>query len=177
MQIPGSENGAKEKRFMTEASTGGVKGQAQVAGFTSAADRPIAVFVLGLVSGLLIVAGSVAAILFYSFGPYHAYGPGYMGMMGGYYGGFYGMMSGLYFNTGLFYSMSVIGFASGLVILIGAVVAYSRPDSTLPWSVLVLVFSIISLVAMGGFFIGALLGFAAGVIGLTWHATRSVPGS
>lgn len=133
-------------------------------------DKPIAVFVLGLISGLLIIAGSVAVLSFYPFGPYHEYGQGYMGMMGGYYGGFYGMMSGLYFNTGMFYAMSVVGFASGLVILIGSVMAYSRPDSTLPWSVLILVFSIISLVAMGGFFVGALLGFVAGIVGLTWHA-------
>ncbi len=163
---------------MTETSTGAEKGQAKISGHASAAiDKPIAVFVLGLISGLLIVAGSVAVISFYPFGPYHEYGPGYMGMMGGYYGGFYGMMSGLYFNTGIFYAMSAVGLASGLVILIGAVMAYSRPDSTLPWSVLMLVFSIISLVAMGGFFVGALLGFVAGVVGLTWHATKPVAAS
>ena len=91
-RISGTGNQVQEKRIVTETSTGAEKGQAKIPGHTSAAiDKPMAVFVLGLISGLLIVAGSVAVISFYPFGPYHEYGPGYMGMMGGYYGGFYGM--------------------------------------------------------------------------------------
>lgn len=98
-----------------------------------------------------------------------SYGGPYYGMMGGYYGmmgGYYGMMQGY---GGWFYGAAAIGLISGIVILVGAVMLYTRPSQAATWGVVVLVFSILSFFGMGGYFVGAILGAVGGILALTWH--------
>lgn len=100
-----------------------------------------------------------------------SFGTPYYGMMGGYYGitgGYYGMMRGFGYG-GWFYGAAAIGLASGIVVLIGAAMIYSRPSKATTWGLLVLIFSIVSFVGMGGFFLGAVLGIVGGALALTWH--------
>ena len=96
-----------------------------------------------------------------------ATGTGY-GMMGGYQGMMngYGMMRG--FLTGpWFYSLAWVGLAAGAVILVGAVMLYARPGSIHTSGVLILAFSVVSLLGMGGFFVGAILGVVGGALAIT----------
>ncbi len=124
---------------------------------------PTASFILSLIGGLLILAG-VGMMTTLSFGtPYYGMMGGYYGMMGGYYG----MMQGLGYG-GWFYGAAAIGLVSGIIVLIGAVMIYVRPSKTPTWGLLVLIFSITSFVGMGGFFVGAILGFVGGILALTW---------
>ena len=126
-------------------------------------ETPTAPFVLSLIAGLLILSGVGMMMTF-------SYGAPYYGMMGGYYGmmnGYYGMMQG-FGGGGWFYGAAAVGLIAGVVVLVGAIMIYARPNSSSPWGLLVLVFSILSFFGMGGFFIGAILGIAGGVLAMVW---------
>lgn len=133
-------------------------------------ERPIPAFILSLIAGLIILAGS-GAVMMTSFptdgSPYY-----YGGMMGGYYGrmmgGYYGVMNGLGFGGGWFHGLGAIGIISGIIILSGAIMLYNRPAEVSMWGALVLAFSIVSFFGMGGFFLGAILGVVGGILALTW---------
>ena len=96
------------------------------------AERPVPSFVLSLIAGLLVLAGSAMVASLYS-------GlPRYGGMMGGYYysgmtGGYYGMMRGFGFGGGWFYGFAAMGVVSGIVILVGAIMIYNQPAKTSTW--------------------------------------------
>ena len=133
-------------------------------------ERPTAPFVLSLIAGMLILAGS-GTVMMTSFpvgGSPYPYG----GMMGGYYGGmmggYYGMMHGFGFDGGWFYGLGAIGIVSGIIILLSALMIYNQPAKTATWGALILAFSIVSLFGMGGFFFGAILGVIGGILALTW---------
>lgn len=125
---------------------------------------PKAPFILSLIAGLLILAG-VGMMMTFRFGtPYY-------GMMGGYYGttgGYYGMMQGFGYD-GWFYVAGAIGLISGIIVVTGAVMVYIRPRKATTWGLLVLIFSVISFIGVGGFFVGAILGIIGGALALAWH--------
>lgn len=133
-------------------------------------DRPVAAFVLSLIAALCILAGG-AAVMTTTF-PVNASPYYYGGMMGGYYGGmmggYYGMMNVLGVGGGWFYGLGAIGTLSGIIVLVGAVMMYSRPIQTATWGALIVAFSVVSFFGMGGFFIGAISGLAGGILALTW---------
>lgn len=60
--------------------------------------------------------------------------------------------------TGWFYSPMLNGTASGIVVLLGAIMVYDQPSESSVRGVLILVFSIVSFFGMGGFFLRAILG-------------------
>ena len=127
--------------------------------------RPSGVaFVLSLIGGVLIAIGSVVGM-----------GLGLMGRpffwgMGGFMGG-YGMMGGYYYGSnayyGMMYGLESLGLVVGALVIIFALLMRSKPADRKTYGVLILVFSLISLVGMGGFFIGAILGIVGGVLALT----------
>ena len=130
-----------------------------------APQRPTAAFVLSLIAGLLILGGSGMMMSFVG----AQYAPYYSGMMGGPYGmmnGYYGMMRGFGFGGG-FYGFAAIGVISGIIILIGSIMVYNRPSKASTWGALILAFSLASFFAMGGFFLGAVLGIVGGILAIT----------
>ena len=130
-------------------------------------EEPIAAFVLSLISGLLILAGSGLVMSFSGQLSSYYYG----GMMGGHYGminGYYGMMRGFGFGGMWFYGLAAIGIISGIIILVGAIMLYNQPTKTSTWGALILAFSIVSFFGMSGFFIGAILGVLGGILAITW---------
>ncbi|MEM2270923.1 MAG: DUF6114 domain-containing protein, partial [Nitrososphaerota archaeon] len=62
---------------------------------------------------------------------------------------------------------------SGVVVLTASVMLQSRPAQAQTWGLLMLVFSVIGLLGMGGFVIGSVLGIIAGVLALTWRPSPS----
>ena len=122
-------------------------------------------FALSLIGGLLIVIGSALGMS-WIFTGYPLYGGG---MMGGYGGG---MMGGGYYGNmmygGGFGFVAVIGLVAGIVILVSAFLLRARPQSDRKtFGTLILVFSIVSLIGLGGFVIGAVLGIIGGILALT----------
>ncbi len=125
---------------------------------------PEAAFVLSLVGGVLILTGSVV-VMMWAFGGM----PTWSGPMSSMMGGYGGMMGGMGFSgTGVFSGMSFLGLIAGVLVLVGAIMLRNRPEQATTWGTIILVFSIVSLFGMGGFFIGAILGFVGGILAATW---------
>ncbi len=61
-----------------------------------------------------------------------------------------------------------ISLMSGIIILLGSVMVYTRPHEATLWGTIIVVFSVLSLVGMGGFFIGFLLALIGGILALVW---------
>ncbi len=107
-----------------------------------AEEKPTAAFVLSLIGGIFIIIGGlyIAAI-----------GALFTFLIGG-IGAVFG----------------VVGIVFGILVLLGAVMMYSKPEQHSMWGAIVLVFSIIALPAAWGFGIGSLLGFIGGILGLVF---------
>ena len=120
-------------------------------------------FILSLIGGTVIVAGSAIAAFLSAFGsPYGTYygmGPG---MMGGY--GF-----GYGYGSGWMIGFSVAALVCGILVVIGAIMLNARPAEHIAWGIIVLIFSVASFIGMGGYFIGAILGVAGGAVALSYR--------
>ena len=125
-------------------------------------------FILSLLGGTIIVLGSIIALLLAAFGsPYGAYygmGPG---MMGGYWFGY---------GSAWLWSLTAVSLGCGVIVLIGAIMLNARPGDHFTWGVIVLAFSVISFVGMGGYVIGAILGMAGGALALSYKTTVKTAG-
>lgn len=121
-------------------------------------------FILSLIGGIIIVAGSAIAAFLSAFGlPY-----------GTYYGLGLGMMSrfgfGYGYSSGWIIGFSVAALVCGILVVISAIMLNARPTEHIAWGIIVLIFSIVSSIGMGGYFIGAILGIAGGAIALNYRA-------
>ena len=99
----------------------------------------------------------------------------YGGMMGSCFrmmNWYYGMMAGSGFGA-WFYGMAAIGVISGVVVLVGAIMIYTRPRGTSKWGAIVIASSLLSLLGMDGFFIGAILGVVGGILAIIWKPSLS----
>ncbi|MDJ0274902.1 MAG: hypothetical protein QXP81_01250 [Nitrososphaerota archaeon] len=127
----------------------------------SSGDRPVAAAMLGLIAGVLMLIGGVAGLVIWAVAiPY-----GMWGMMGGMMAWWGPMFLGMFFV--------VVALISGVVVLTASVMLQSRPAQAQTWGLLMLVFSVIGLLGMGGFVIGSVLGIIAGVLALTWRPSPS----
>ena len=64
------------------------------------------------------------------------------------------------------------GVVCGVLMILGAVMLYTRPKQHVIWGAIVIVFSILSWWgAAGGIFIGLILGFIGGILGIIWKPT------
>ena len=138
-------------------------------------DKPIVAFVLSLIAGILILIGGAVSMAFMGIGGYGMMNGGWMhggyGMMGhmmgqGWTDGSYGMISpGYYIYAGL----GALVLISGIIIIIGAVMLQSKPEQHSQWGLLILIFSIISI--LGGYglvLVGLILGVIGGIMAITW---------
>lgn len=65
-------------------------------------------------------------------------------------------------------SIGLIGIISGLMMILAAImINMSNKTKATTWSIVALIFSVISLLNMGGFIIGFILGFIGSILGLT----------
>src|SRR3990170_4583392 len=127
-------------------------------------EKPNVAFILSLVGGLLIFVGSAVSIVWFSVGS----AP---------FGGFWGMMSGWHGMTGSYgfaydylLVLSVLGLACGVLVVVDGFMLSLRPWDHVTWGVLIVIFSAISFVSMGGWFVGAILGIVGGALALAWRS-------
>ena len=99
-------------------------------------------FVASLVGGVLVAAGGLVM--------------GFMMLM---MGGMMGMMGSMPMLPA---ALPLWGLVTGLVMVIGAFRVRAFEMEAMPWGVAILVASALSLLAMGGFLIGAVLGVMGG---------------
>jgi hypothetical protein len=129
---------------------------------------PTGAFILSLVGGILVL---LMGIMFLTIGT---------AFMGGTMGGYYpGMMGGYYYPGGAGLVSSIIagigiwGLICGVLILLGAFMIYTRPGSHGIWGIIILIFSLLSFIAGGGFIIGAILGVIGGILAIVWKPPES----
>ena len=65
--------------------------------------------------------------------------------------------------------MGIFGLVSGAIVLVSAMKLLTSSGQTRTWSILILVFSVLSLIGMGGFIVGAVLGLVGGALVLKWE--------
>jgi hypothetical protein len=135
-----------------------------------------AAFALSLAGGVLMLLSGGMAWMWFMFGTSN-----FGGMMGGMMdefegmmGGYHDMMDNLNVPAGSMTILSLLGLLSGIAVIIAAIMLNTRPREHVTWGTIILVFSIISLVGMGGFWIGALLGIAGGAIALSWRPKANI---
>jgi len=111
---------------------------------------PSTAFVLSLIGGIFILlAGLVNAALYAFIG-----------------GAVLSVFPGL---GALFIGLAVLALIFGLLIIVGAIQMRSKPESAHTWGILIIIFSVLSFVGGGGFFIGFLLALIGGILALTWR--------
>jgi FtsP/CotA-like multicopper oxidase with cupredoxin domain len=84
--------------------------------------------------------------------------------------GYGNMMNDLGYPYGVMDGLMLVSLVSGVLVIVGAVMIDIHPSQSRTWAIVVLVFSIVSFVGMGGFWIGAVLGIAGGALALSWKA-------
>jgi len=114
------------------------------------ARRPTAAFILSLIAGILIViVGFVVMVA----------GTILTIPVGG-----AGGIPGLY------------GAVCGILVILGGLMLYSRPKRNVVWGFVIVVFSILSLYgALGGLYVGLVLGVIGGILGIRWKPFARQP--
>jgi len=111
--------------------------------------RPVGAYLLVLIGGIFVLIGGLLTIFFGSF--------------------FGGMMFhlGYSFGSGMFALMWIFGIVSGLMMMVAASKLNTiKKSETAKWSAIALMFSILSVIDMGGFGIGFILGIVGSILGL-----------
>ena len=65
--------------------------------------------------------------------------------------------------------MGTFGLVTGIIVLISSIMLLTNTGQVRTWSVLILVFSVLSFIGMGGFIVGAVLGIVGGALVLRWR--------
>jgi hypothetical protein len=125
-------------------------------------DYPKAAAIIALAGGLIIVLGGVVFIGASVFIlPHLNYGnltvPQGLNR---------GVLPGLI--SGIVGVMGAFGLVCGSVVLISSTMLLAKVWEPRTWGVLILVFSILSFIGLGGFVVGAFLGMIGGVLALRW---------
>ncbi len=127
-------------------------------------------YIVSLVGGLIILIASAINVLWYSYGApnFGGYGSYIRGLMDGYhtfmgtYGSSYGFLA----------AISLVAVICGVIVLMSAINLRLNPRQQMIWAIVIIVFSAVSFVGMGGFFIGALLGIIGGAFVLATRQTN-----
>jgi hypothetical protein len=119
-------------------------------GYGQGMNYPRTAYLLALIGGILILLGAIVeAIEFAIIGSaFAAFG----------FGGF----------AALFIALAVIALIFGLIVLILAMRLKSNPQGAKMTGVLIIVFSLLSFIGGGGFYIGAILALVGGILALIW---------
>ncbi len=128
-------------------------------------EKPEAAFILSLIGGILMLIGGLVSSIWFMYGGFSGMMDGFGGMMGGWQGMMGSLGVSLVFMSGL----SLVGLVAGILVIIGAVILDARPAEHTTWGTIILVFSLISFLGMGGFFLGAILGIVGGALALAWQ--------
>jgi hypothetical protein len=114
-------------------------------------EQPRKAFLLSLVAGILIVTNSTLL------GAAATWFPGVIPTLPGSSGN----------DTMVLYRLTAIGLICGVLVLLGAILLRVKPANNKAWGIMILVFSIPSVITGGGFIIGFILGIIGGAFALS----------
>jgi hypothetical protein len=121
--------------------------------------------ILSFIGGISVLVGGALSFMWFSLGA-----SSFGGMMGGFtgmMGGYQGMMGSLGAPFGFMGSLSLIGLVTGIIVIISASMLNLRPAEHMAWGIIILIFSVISFIDMGGFMLGAILGIIGGALAIS----------
>jgi hypothetical protein len=123
-------------------------------------------FVISLVGGLIILAFSLVNLIWFgSNAPsWGGFGDYWSGMMNGYHD----FMGNYASSTSFFTAVSIASFVCGVIVVFSSLVLRIHPREHLLWGIVIVVFSAISFIGMGGYFVGAGFGIIGGALALTY---------
>jgi bacteriorhodopsin len=97
---------------------------------------------------------------------------GFGNFMRGAMGGYHGFMGSYGTSNSFLAGISVVGLICGVIVLIGAIMLKVDPHQSNIWAIIIIAFSLVSFVGMGGYFIGAVLGIVGGAFVLVTRQTN-----
>lgn len=74
-----------------------------------------------------------------------------------------------FFLGGIGAIFGLVGVAFGLIVLLGAAMMYSKPQTHTTWGVIILILSLVAFPSLWGFGIGSLLAFIGGILALVFR--------
>jgi hypothetical protein len=123
-------------------------------------------FVLSLIGALIVLVVSILNLVWFSTST--SFLGGYGGYMRGMMDGYHNFMGNYASSTGFFAGISAVSLICGIILVVAAVMLWIQPQAHIIWGVIIVVFSAVSFVGMGGYFIGAILGIIGGAIALSY---------
>jgi hypothetical protein len=128
---------------------------------------PTTSYLLSLIGGLIVLLYSLMSLLMFAL--YGSYWSGIGGWMSGMMGSYHNFMGIYGASTEFMAVISIVGLVSGVIMVIGATMLRAHPQEHVMWGTVIIIFSAISFVGMGGFFIGALLGIIGGAFAISYR--------
>lgn len=122
-------------------------------------EKPTGAFVLGLIGGIFILLN---AVVWFAIGNLIAAIAAFIPIIP------FDPATAVYLIGG-------IALLCAIVVIAGSVMMFAMPNQHVIGGVLVLLFSIVSLITLGGFFIGFILGLVGGILGIVWKPTMAAP--
>lgn len=123
--------------------------------------------VLTIIGGSLILVGGLFSLIWSSSWFYmdNSMMDGGM-MMGDMMDGRMGWMMNNGFLTNVMSGLSVAAITSGSIVVVAGIMIYQKPSESQMWGIVALIFSIVGILGMGGFFVGTVLGTLGGILAL-----------
>lgn len=132
----------------------------------SSDQKPLASFILSLLSGAFIIFTGVICSFYWDTDMPMSWMDG---MMHGWEENMHMWNIG-----GMAFAMTVLGIVFGMIILVSAIMLYLSPTQHQLWGALIIAFSVISVLScMGGMGIGLILGIIGGILGILWKPQES----
>jgi hypothetical protein len=117
----------------------------------SRSEKPTKAFTLSLIAGILILSNTAL-----------------LGVAARWFPGMIPTLPGSSANdTTLLYRLTAVGLIFGVLVLLGAILLRIKSVNKKVWGIMILVFSIPSVVTGGGFIIGFILGIIGGALALS----------
>ena len=123
-------------------------------------------FVISLVGALIVLILSLVNLVW--FGSNAPNWGGFGDYMHNMMGGYHNFMGNYSTSTSFFTAISIVSFVCGVIVLMSTLVLRIHPPEHFLWGIVIVVFSAISFVGMGGYFVGAIFGIVGGVLALTY---------
>ena len=138
--------------------------------FMAADQRLTFAFIVSLVGGLIVFIASLINFVWFLSGA--ANFGGFGNFMRGAMGGYHSFMGSYGTSNSFLAGISVIGLVCGVIVLIGAIMLKVDSHQSTIWAIVIIAFSLVSFVGMGGYFIGAILSIVGGAFVLATRQTN-----
>ena len=115
----------------------------------SLSEKPTKAFIFSLTAGILILSNTVL-----------------LGIATRWFPEIIPTIPGTVNDTAVLYRLTALGLIFGFLVLLGAVMLRIKPADKKAWGIVIVVFSIPSVITGGGFIIGFILGIIGGVSAL-----------